>query len=183
LASVRDSEALDYGEPVAVSNNGIRRKWHYAWLIAGLTFIVLLVSAGVRTAPSVIIKPLEAEFGWDRASISLAIAVSLLAYGLGGPLAGSLIDRYGPRRVMLGGLTLITIGLTPLLWLQALWQLQAHARWRLLPLLPPGALARQLNVRIDSLRPLVVAMAGTAVAPCVLHGDAQIRASAACSPG
>ncbi len=57
------------------------RRLPYAWLIVAVTFLVLLVAAGVRAAPAVLIKPLEAEFGWDRASISLAIAVSILAFG------------------------------------------------------------------------------------------------------
>jgi len=57
---------------------------HYAWVISALTFLVLLVAAGVRTAPGVFIKPFEDEYGWSRGSISLAVAFSLLAYGLGG---------------------------------------------------------------------------------------------------
>src|SRR5205085_7522675 len=100
----------------------------------------LLVAAGVRTAPAVFIKPFEAEFGWNRASISLAVAVSLLMYGLGGPLGGTLVDRFGPRRVMVGGLALVLLGLGPLLTLQSQWQLYlfwglltgpVQARWRL----------------------------------------------------
>jgi hypothetical protein len=70
-----------------------RLRWHYAWIIVIVTLGTLLIAAGVRTAPTVFIKPLEAEFGWDRASISFAVAVSLFAYGFGGPLGGSLVDR------------------------------------------------------------------------------------------
>ena len=47
---------------------------HYAWMIVGLTFVVLLVSAGLRTLAGILIVPLEGEFGWDRASLSLAVA-------------------------------------------------------------------------------------------------------------
>jgi MFS family permease len=81
---------------------GVRRP-HYAWIIAAITFLVLLAAAGVRTAPAVLITPLGKEFGWSRASISFAVAVSLIWFGLGGPLAGTLIDRFGPRRVILQG--------------------------------------------------------------------------------
>ena len=45
---------------------------HYAWVVAGLTFLVLLATAGVRSAPGVLIVPLEREFGWSRATISFA---------------------------------------------------------------------------------------------------------------
>jgi hypothetical protein len=72
---------------------------HYAWVVALVTGLVLLAAAGVRTAPQVLIKPLEAEFGWDRASISLAVAASIIWFGLGAPLSGTLVGRFGlPRR-------------------------------------------------------------------------------------
>jgi sugar phosphate permease len=54
------------------------------------------------------VKPLEHEFGWDRAEISLALAIGLLANGFGAPFGGRLIDRFGPRRVVIGSL-LVTI--------------------------------------------------------------------------
>ena len=92
-----------------------RGGFHYAWVVVALTFLVLLAAAGVRAAPGVLIKPLEADFDWDRASISLAIAVSILTFGLGAPLSGGLVDRFVPRRVMLGGLSLIALGLLPFL--------------------------------------------------------------------
>ena len=43
---------------------------HYAWVIAGVTFVVLLVTAGVRATPGLLMVPLESEFGWSRAVIS-----------------------------------------------------------------------------------------------------------------
>ncbi|WP_414589713.1 hypothetical protein [Scytonema sp. PCC 10023] len=52
-----------------------RRSLHYGWLVAGLTFLALLVAAGIRATPSVLIVPLEQEFGWSRATISLAISI------------------------------------------------------------------------------------------------------------
>jgi MFS family permease len=92
-----------------------RLPFHYAWIVVLVTFFVLLFAAGIRTIPSVIIKPLEAEFGWTRASLSFGVAISLFAFGFGGPIAGSLVDRFGPRRVMLGGLAFTAGGL----WLMA----------------------------------------------------------------
>ena len=119
---------------------------HYAWIVSIVTFLVLLVAAGVRTAPGVLIKPLEAEFGWDRASISLAVMVSLFAYGLGGPLGGGLIDRFGPRRVMVGGLALTGLGLGPLLLLSQLWQL--HILWGIVTGIGTGAVATVLGATV-----------------------------------
>lgn len=144
-----------------------RTKFHYAWVVVIITFVALLTAAGVRTAPSVIIKPLEAEFGWSRASISLAVAVSLFAFGFGAPLGGSLIDRFGPRRVMLGGLALIAVGLLPLLGLTDLWQL--HILWGLIVGVGTGAVSGTLGATVaprwfNQHRGLVIGLFGAASA-------------------
>src|SRR5688572_25556861 len=102
-------------------------RWHYGWIVVAVTFITLLFASGVRTIPSVIIKPLEAEFGWDRTSISFAVAISLFAYGFGGPIGGSLVDRFGPRRVMVAGLALVAVGLALMMNLETIWAL--HLLW------------------------------------------------------
>jgi MFS family permease len=99
------------------------RRFHYAWVVTAVTFLALLAASAVRAAPGVILVPLETEFGWDRATISLAISVSLITFGLGGPIGGTLVDRIGPRRALISGLGAIAIGLFFLLSLRDLWQL------------------------------------------------------------
>jgi len=116
---------------------------HYAWLIVFVTFLALLLSAGVRNATSVLFDPLEQQFGWDRASISLAFAISLLFFGLGAPIGGSLIDRFGPRRVMIGGLVIIALGLTLLLTMTELWQFYLY--WGAIIGIGTGAVAGTLG--------------------------------------
>ena len=46
---------------------------HYAWVIVAVAFAVVVVTAGVRSTPGVLIVPLEEEFHWSRATISLAL--------------------------------------------------------------------------------------------------------------
>ena len=99
------------------------RRFHYAWVVVGVTLVTLMAAQAVRAAPGVIIVPLEQEFGWDRAAISLAVGVSLLAFGLGGPLGGMLLERFGPRRLLVGGILLIGAGLFALINIRELWQL------------------------------------------------------------
>ncbi len=140
---------------------------HFAWLVVAVTFLALVTSAGVRTVPSIIIKPLEAEFGWSRASISLAVAVSLFAFGFGAPLGGSLIDRFGPRRLMLGGLVLIALGLILLTRLTDLWQL--HVLWGIVVGIGTGAVSGTLGATValrwfNRHRGLVVGIFGAAAA-------------------
>jgi hypothetical protein len=45
------------------------RRLHYAWIVSLVTILVLLITAGVRATPGILMVPLEAEFGWNRAVI------------------------------------------------------------------------------------------------------------------
>ena len=99
------------------------KRLHYAWIVVLVTFLSLLAAQAVRAAPGVIITSLESEFGWTRTAISFAVSLSILTFGLGGPLGGTLIDRFGPRRVMLVGEVLIAAGLIALLFVRDLWQM------------------------------------------------------------
>ena len=84
-----------------------RPRIHYAWIIALVTFVVMLITSGVRATPGLFMVPLEAEFGWSRAVISASIAVNIALFGLIGPFAASVMDRWGLRRVVLGALALM----------------------------------------------------------------------------
>lgn len=97
-------------------------RFHYAWVVVAVTFLALLVASSVRAAPGILITPLEKEFGWDRAAISAAIAMSILTFGLGGPISGTLVNRFGPRKVILFGCASIAAGLVAFLQLRDIWQ-------------------------------------------------------------
>ena len=86
-------------------------------MVAAVTFLTLLAAAGVRATPGVLIVPLETEFGWSRATISFAVGINIFLYGLIGPFAAAVMDRFGLRRTMLAALALIAAGvaLTPLM--------------------------------------------------------------------
>jgi len=88
--------------------NTRRSALHYAWVIAAVTFVVLLMTAGIRATPGILIVPLETEFQWSRTAISAAIAINIALFGLMGPFAASLMDRWGVRRVVLGALSLVS---------------------------------------------------------------------------
>jgi len=139
--------------------------FHYAWVVVAVTFLTLLIASATRTIPSVVIVPLETEFRWDRSSISFAIAISLFAYGFGGPIAGSLVDRFGPRRVMVAGLALIAFGLYMLQSITELWQL--HLYWGLVIGVGTGVIANVLGATVaarwfNKYRGLVVGVMGAA---------------------
>src|SRR3954454_13632383 len=96
---------------------------HYAWIVAGITFLALLASAGIGATRAVLVLPLEHEFNWDRATISLALSINLLLFGLCGPFAGALMARFGVRRVMLFALTTLALAVGLSTQMQSAWQL------------------------------------------------------------
>jgi sugar phosphate permease len=99
------------------------KKLHYAWVVVGVTFMVLLVAAGMRATSAVMIVPWEEEFGWSRAVISFPIAVQLMMFGLVGPFSAAFVDRFGLRRTMTTCLLLMLIGMLALPFITAPWQL------------------------------------------------------------
>lgn len=101
----------------------VPRQFHYAWLIAAVTFLILTTTAGVRSTPSVLIVPLERAFGWDRATISVAISVNLFLYGLIGPFAAALMERLGIRRTVLLSLSIVATGVALSSLITAPWQM------------------------------------------------------------
>jgi sugar phosphate permease len=100
-----------------------RRGLHYGWVVAGATFLTMLVTAGAVGAPGVLILPLQQEFGWDTAQISGALAVRLVLFGLMGPFAAAFMNRFGVTRVVVTALALIAAGLLLSLGMTQVWQL------------------------------------------------------------
>jgi predicted MFS family arabinose efflux permease len=92
-------------------------------MIAGVTFLTMLVTAGAVGAPGVLILPLQKEFGWQNAEISSALGIRFLLFGLMAPFAAALINRFGMRRIALSALLLIAAGLLLSLAMTRVWQL------------------------------------------------------------
>ena len=86
------------------------RRIHPAWIVAGVAFLALLGAAGFRSAPSALIVPLELEFGWTRAELSIAVSVNILLFGLTAPFAAALMERFGIRLVTSVALLAIAAG-------------------------------------------------------------------------
>jgi sugar phosphate permease len=101
----------------------VATRLHYAWIVAGVTFVVLLITAGVRATPGLFMVPLEQEFGWSRAVISAAVAVNIALFGLIGPFAASVMDRWGLRRVLLAALALLAASVAVSTRMHTEWQL------------------------------------------------------------
>ncbi len=98
------------------------RSLRWAATVAGITFVALLVAAALRSAPSVLMMPLQLHFGWDRATISLTAAVGIFLYGFVGPFAAALMMSFGIRRTMIAGLSLMATATFASQWMSESWQ-------------------------------------------------------------
>jgi MFS family permease len=95
----------------------------YAFVVAGVIFACLLISAGLRGSPGVLILPLEQAFGWNRAVVSASAALGIFFYGLVGPFAAALMESIGLRRTLIGALTIMSGSVALSLLMTQPWQL------------------------------------------------------------
>lgn len=116
------------------------------YLVVAVTFFTLLISAGLRATPGVMMIPLEVHFGWDRATISFSAAIGILLYGLVGPFAAALMMSIGIRRTMLGGLALMSAATFASLWMTQAWQYVLS--WGVLSGIGSGAVASVLGAAV-----------------------------------
>jgi MFS family permease len=118
----------------------------YAFVVVGLIFLTLLVAAGLRATPGVLIVPLEHAFGWSRAVISLAAAIGIFLYGLAGPFAAAAMQRFGIKRTILGALLLMSASTAASSFMTQPWHL--IATWGLLSGIASGCLASVLGATV-----------------------------------
>jgi len=122
------------------------RNIHYGWVVAATTFLTMLATAGAMGSPGVMLEPLQRDFGWQNADISFALAIRLVLYGLMGPFAAALMNRFGVRNVICTALSLIAAGLLGSLAMVSVWQLVVF--WGILVGLGTGMTAIVLGATI-----------------------------------
>jgi predicted MFS family arabinose efflux permease len=102
----------------------INGRFHFAWVVLALAFLVMLITAGTRATPSVMILPLEHDLGWSVATISLALSINLALFGLMGPFAAAAMLRFGVRRTVLTAMTVLALAVAASSWMRSTWHLQ-----------------------------------------------------------
>src|SRR3954454_8077768 len=122
------------------------RKVHYAWLVAGAGFAALLASAAFRAVPGVLMVPLQEEYGWSRATISIAVSINLVVFGLSGPFSAALVERIGLRRVVTVALAMIAVAAALTTQASQPWHL--YLLWGILAGAATGAVAPVLAAMI-----------------------------------
>ncbi|WP_373988615.1 MFS transporter [Duganella sp. BuS-21] len=100
-----------------------RRGWHFSWVIVALTFLTALSSSAALGLPGALLQPLSKEFGWDVEQISSALALRFALFGLMGPFAAILMERFGLRNVVVTALMLVAAGMALATQMTEFWHL------------------------------------------------------------
>ena len=95
---------------------------YFGWIIVGVSFIILALAYGVWYSFSVFFVALLKEFGWSRSIAAGAFSLFVILHSLIGPFVGGIVDRFGPRRVILLGSTSLGVGLALCSLLRTWWQ-------------------------------------------------------------
>lgn len=81
---------------------------HRAWIVVGTVWLTLAIASGLYFSFPIFFVALLEEFGWSRGATAAAFSISSVVQGMLSPVVGILVDRLGPRRVMLGGACLLS---------------------------------------------------------------------------
>jgi predicted MFS family arabinose efflux permease len=84
-----------------------------------------MATAGFRSAPSVLIVPLEEAFGWSRSQIAAAVSINVLLFGLVAPFAAALMERFTVRKVVMTALSVVAISSSSTIFMTQPWHLWA----------------------------------------------------------
>ena len=86
-------------------------KFYYGWIIVAVALISMAFWMGIRTSFSVFYVALLEDFPWNRGDTAGVQSMALITYTFMAPLVGGLIDRFGPRRVVVPGILILAFGL------------------------------------------------------------------------
>ncbi|MHA2067674.1 MAG: MFS transporter, partial [Candidatus Thorarchaeota archaeon] len=98
-----------------------RPRLFYGWIVVIIAVLSITIIYGIRHSFSVFFPPILDEFGWSRGSTALMFSINLLIYGFVAPMAGSLGDRWRPRRVMPIGLIILSVATAGCAYASELW--------------------------------------------------------------
>jgi len=131
---------------------------HYGWFVVAATFVTLVTTAGILTAPTMFMIPMEKEFGWDARPISTAIGIQIALFGLTGPFAAAAMERFGVRRTIVCALGLLAFAEYFVTTIHAAWELPI---WGVMVGLGAGSIALTFGATIatrwfDARRGLVI---------------------------
>lgn len=84
-------------------------KWYFGWNIVAAATIITLLTVGMRMGMGPFVLPIMEDLNFDRTELSTMIAVGMIVYGMGMPLAGYLVERYSTNFVLRLGILIVTV--------------------------------------------------------------------------
>jgi len=93
--------------PISPALPGAKASADYRWMQLILGVICMVAAANIQYAWTLFVPEIQKTFGWQRASIQTAFTLFILVQTWLTPLEGYLIDRYGPRIIVLIGATCV----------------------------------------------------------------------------
>ncbi|HET6238378.1 MAG TPA: MFS transporter [Acetobacteraceae bacterium] len=103
---------------------------HYAWVTLAVIFTMTLAVVGVRSAPGVMIVPLQRAFGWNVGTISGAVSLNILLMGVTGPFLTGLMESFGLKRTILLAMLVLLAGSFASCFMTTPWEL--YVTWGLM---------------------------------------------------
>ncbi|MBI3329492.1 MAG: MFS transporter [Nitrospinae bacterium] len=94
----------------------------YGWLVVGFTLLAMALSAGTDRSFGVAVIPLSAQFGWSRATLSTVVLVTGIVTSLFQLMIGVLVDRFGPRYVLVAGVACLGVTVWLLTVATTIWE-------------------------------------------------------------
>jgi len=94
----------------------------YGWYILAASGIILFFNSGARLTIGIMFKPMIAEFGWNRSTLSFAFFLNMIFYALSLTVIGKIYDRYGPKWVIIISTLLLAFGYIGISFSNTIWQ-------------------------------------------------------------
>lgn len=95
--------------------------WYYGWNIVAAATVLTLLTVGMRMGIGPFFLPMAQDLGFSRSLLSTIVAVGMLFYGIGMPVAGYLVNRRGTRFVLLLGTVIVVASI--------IWTVYATSAW------------------------------------------------------
>ncbi|HFC8518728.1 TPA: MFS transporter [Neisseria weaveri] len=101
----------------------VQENSRYLWMVVLAAAVVLMITMGIRMSLGLFVQPMVNSTALSIASISFAMAVSQLVWGMSQPLTGALADRFGAKPVLYWGTLLLVAGCVAVPLLPGIWWL------------------------------------------------------------
>jgi MFS family permease len=100
-----------------------RNRFYYGWVIVAVSFFTMFMALGTRYSYGVFFVAIVREYGWSRGVTAGAFSLAMISHALFAPVTGTLIDRFGPRKLFPLGAMLLALGLVAASRITSVWHL------------------------------------------------------------